>query len=51
MLNLNTVALLFSRMAIHTILGLQRGSPVAITKFPSPDSVEGYSSFKPNPAV
>jgi type I restriction enzyme R subunit len=34
----------------HYFWDLQRGSPVAITKFPSPDSVEGYSSFKPNPA-
>ena len=34
----------------HYFWDLQRGNPVAITKFPSPDSVEGYSSFKPNPA-
>ncbi len=34
----------------HYFWDLQRGNPVAITKFPSPDSVEGYSDFKPNPA-
>lgn len=34
----------------HYLWDLQRGNPVAITKFPSPDSVEGYSGFKPNPA-
>src|SRR6266508_29004 len=33
----------------HYFWDLQRGNPVAITKFPSPDSVEGYSDFKPNP--
>ncbi len=34
----------------HYLWDLQRGNPVAITKFPSPDSVEGYADFKPNPA-
>ena len=34
----------------HYFWDLQRGNPVVITKFPSPDSVEGYSDFKPNPA-
>lgn len=34
----------------HYFWDLQRGNPVAIKKFPSPDSVEGYASFKPNPA-
>ncbi len=34
----------------HYFWDLQRGNPVAITKFPSPDSVEGYADFKPNPA-
>jgi len=33
----------------HYLWDTQRGNPVAITKFPSPDSVEGYSDFKPNP--
>ncbi len=33
----------------HYLWDLQRGNPVAIKKFPSPDSVEGYSDFKPNP--
>ena len=35
----------------HYLWDIQRGSPVAITKFPSPGSVEGYAGFKPNPAV
>jgi type I restriction enzyme R subunit len=34
----------------HYFWDLQRGNPVAITKFPSPESVEGYADFKPNPA-
>lgn len=29
---------------------MQRGNPVAIRKFPSLESFEGYASFKPNPA-
>lgn len=33
----------------HYFWDLQRGNPVAIKKFPSPASVEGYASFKPNP--
>src|SRR5215211_6222177 len=32
----------------HYFWDTQRGNPVAIKKFPSPDSVEGYASFKPN---
>ena len=35
----------------HYFWDTQRGNPVAITKFPSPESVEGYASFKPNPAA
>lgn len=34
----------------HYLWDTQRGNPVAISRFPSPDSVEGYSEFKPNPA-
>lgn len=34
----------------HYFWDTQRGNPVAIKKFPSPDTVEGYSSFKPNTA-
>jgi type I restriction enzyme R subunit len=34
----------------HYLWDTQRGNPAAITKFPSPDSIEGYSEFKPNPA-
>jgi len=33
----------------HYFWDLQRGNPVAITKFPSRDSVEGYSDFQPDP--
>ncbi len=34
---------------IHYFWDLQRGSPNIITKFPSPDIVIGYKSYKPNP--
>jgi type I restriction enzyme, R subunit len=34
----------------HYLWDLQRGNPTAIKKFPSPESVEGYADFKPNPA-
>jgi len=34
----------------HYLWDLQRGNPQPIKKFPSPESVEGYSHFKPNPA-
>lgn len=33
----------------HYFWDLQRGNPIAITKFPAPVSIEGYSEFKPNP--
>ncbi|MEO7839368.1 MAG: DEAD/DEAH box helicase family protein [Anaerolineales bacterium] len=33
----------------HYFWDLQRGNPQAIKKFPAPDSVEGYSNFRPNP--
>lgn len=32
----------------HYLWDLERGSPNIITAFPSPDTVIGYSSFKPN---
>ncbi len=32
----------------HYLWDTQRGNPVAITKFPSPGSLEGYAAFKPN---
>lgn len=35
----------------HYFWDLQRGNPRAITKFPSPQSVEGYSDFQPNPTA
>jgi type I restriction enzyme, R subunit len=34
----------------HYLWDLQRGNPRAITRFPSPESVEGYAGFQPNPA-
>jgi len=34
----------------HYLWDTQRGNPAAIARFPSPDSVESYSEFKPNPA-
>ncbi|MBI5934708.1 MAG: DEAD/DEAH box helicase family protein [Chloroflexi bacterium] len=33
----------------HYLWDTLRGNPAAITKFPSPDSFEGYAEFKPNP--
>lgn len=33
----------------HYLWDLQRGNPTAISKFPSPESVEGYSKFQPRP--
>jgi len=33
----------------HYFWDLQQGNPRAITKFPSPNAVEGYNDFKPNP--
>ncbi|MBK8619873.1 MAG: DEAD/DEAH box helicase family protein [Anaerolineales bacterium] len=35
----------------HYFWDTQRGNPRAITKFPSPESVEGYSEFIPNPTA
>ncbi len=35
----------------HYFWDTQQGNPRAITKFPSPESVEGYSEFKPNPTA
>jgi type I restriction enzyme R subunit len=40
--------ILLSNGNSHYFWDTQRGNPVAIRKFPSPDSVEGYASFKPN---
>ena len=28
----------------------RKGNPLAITAFPAPDAIEGYSQFKPDPA-
>ncbi len=33
----------------HYFWDLQKGNPNIISKFPSPETVVGYSSFKPNP--
>ena len=33
---------------IHYFWDLERGNPHIISRFPSPDTVKGYSSFKPN---
>lgn len=33
----------------HYFWDTQRGNPQSITKFPSPDSLESYSAFTPNP--
>jgi type I restriction enzyme R subunit len=41
--------ILLSNGNSHYLWDLQRGNPVPIRKFPTPDSVEGYSNFKPNP--
>ena len=42
--------ILLSNGNSHYLWDTQRGNPTPIKKFPSPDSVEGYASFKPNPA-
>ena len=34
---------------LHYLWDLERGNPNVISKFPSPESVEGYTAFKPNP--
>jgi type I restriction enzyme, R subunit len=33
----------------HYLWDLERGNPQTISKFPAPDSIEGYASFTPNP--
>ena len=33
----------------HYFWDLERGNPNIISKFPSPETVEGYTSYKPNP--
>jgi len=33
----------------HYLWDLQRGNPRAITRFPTPESVQGYNQFNPNP--
>jgi type I restriction enzyme, R subunit len=42
--------ILLSNGNSHYFWDTQRGNPVAVKKFPSPDSVEGYAGFQPNPA-
>ena len=34
---------------LHYLWDLERGNPNVISKFPSPESIEGYTAFKPNP--
>jgi len=34
---------------LHYLWDLERGNPNVISKFPSPESVGGYTAFKPNP--
>ena len=34
----------------HYFWDIQRGNPQVIGRFPTPEAVEGYSAFKPNPA-
>ena len=40
--------IILSNGNIHYLWDLQHGSPYVITKFPTPDSVEGYKSFQPD---
>lgn len=35
---------------LHYLWDLNQGSPHIITRFPAPDSIKGYTSFKPDPA-
>lgn len=41
--------IILSNGNLHYFWDLERGNPYLITKFPSPTSVKGYSSIKPNP--
>ncbi|MFO0793753.1 MAG: DEAD/DEAH box helicase family protein [Candidatus Brocadiaceae bacterium] len=41
--------IILSNGNLHYLWDLERGNPNVISKFPSPDSVEGYAVFKPNP--
>ncbi len=34
---------------LHYLWDLERGNPNVISKFPTPESAEGYAAFKPNP--
>ena len=40
--------IILSNGNLHYFWDLERGNPNIITKFPSPDSVEGYKNFTPN---
>jgi type I restriction enzyme, R subunit len=34
---------------LHYLWDLERGNPNVISKFPTPELIEGYAAFKPNP--
>jgi type I restriction enzyme, R subunit len=41
--------IILSNGNLHYLWDIERGNPHVISRFPSPETVEGYSSFKPNP--
>jgi type I restriction enzyme, R subunit len=40
--------IILSNGNLHYLWDLERGNPNVISKFPTPESVEGYAAFKPN---
>jgi Type I site-specific restriction-modification system, R (restriction) subunit and related helicases len=40
--------IILSNGNLHYLWDLERGNPQVISKFPTPESVEGYAAFKPN---
>jgi len=47
--SLNCRFVMLSNGNIHYFWDLEKGNPYIITRFPEPDSVKGYGSYKPNP--
>ncbi len=47
--NINCRFVILSNGNLHYFWDLEKGSPHIITRFPDPDSVEGYGRYQPNP--
>ncbi len=45
----NTRFVILSNGSLHYFWDLEQGNPVLITEFPSPESLDHYHAFKPNP--